>query len=61
MANRHTRATSSDMVTGLVRLWIGSSERGLRQGKTMEQIWESINASASRPGGQDIIPQLLGQ
>ncbi len=36
-------------------------ERGLRQGKTMEQIWESIIASASRPGGQDIIPQLLGQ
>jgi RHS repeat-associated protein len=36
-------------------------ERGLRQGKTMEQIWESIITSASRPGGQDIIPQLLGQ
>ena len=36
-------------------------ERGLRQGKTLEQIWESIITSASRPGGQDIIPQLLGQ
>jgi len=36
-------------------------ERGLRQGKTMEQIWEAIIASTSRPGGQDIIPQLLGQ
>ncbi|MFZ2360090.1 MAG: RHS repeat-associated core domain-containing protein [Anaerolineae bacterium] len=36
-------------------------ERGLRQGKTMEEIWESIISSASRPGGQDIIPHLLGQ
>jgi hypothetical protein len=33
-------------------------QRGLKQGKLMEQIWEDIIESASRPGGKDILPQL---
>jgi RHS repeat-associated protein len=36
-------------------------EQGLRQGKSMEQIWESIVEKASRPGGGDIIPKLLNK
>ena len=36
-------------------------EQGLRQGRSMEQIWESIIEKASRPGGGDIIPKLLNK
>ncbi len=35
-------------------------DRGLKQGKTMDQIWDEIIEGASRPGGQDLKP-LFGQ
>jgi RHS repeat-associated protein len=34
-------------------------QRGLNQGKSMDEIWNDIIESASRSGGKDILPQLL--